>query len=266
MKLIAVNLEKKIKNELLDMLNNQRETYEKFYKNFGLQLKWGLYKEFGLNRETLLPLLMFYSSQRNKLITLAEYHENMQPEQKYIYYASGESVERIDRLPQTELLKDKGLEILYLTDDIDEFVIKILRVYEDKEFKSVSSGDLGLKDGDDAQSAREQTKEHQALMDFMKEALGDKVKAVRLSQRLKSHPVCLSSEGMLSLEMEKILNSMPGDREVKAERVLEINAHHPIFETLKKLQAEDPEKLKLYTEIMYNQALLIGGMSIEDPV
>ena len=179
LKLIAVNLEKKIKNELLDMLNNQRETYEKFYKNFGLQLKWGLYKEFGLNRETLLPLLMFYSSQRNKLITLAEYHENMQPEQKYIYYASGESVERIDRLPQTELLKDKGLEILYLTDDIDEFVIKILRVYEDKEFKSVSSGDLGLKDGDDAQSAREQTKEHQALMDFMKEALGDKVKAVR---------------------------------------------------------------------------------------
>ena len=138
---------------------------------------------------------MFYSSQRNKLITLAEYHENMQPEQKYIYYASGESVERIDRLPQTELLKDKGLEILYLTDDIDEFVIKILRVYEDKEFKSVSSGDLGLKDGDDAQSAREQTKEHQALMDFMKEALGDKVKAVRLSQRLKSHPVCLEQRG-----------------------------------------------------------------------
>ena len=266
LKLIASNLEKKIKNELLDMLNNQRETYEKFYENFGLQLKWGIYREFGLNREMLLPLLMFHSSKEKKLATMAEYFERMQPEQKYIYYASGENVDRIDRLPQTELLKDKDLEILYLTDEIDEFALKILRVYEDKEFKSVSSGDLGLEDEGDDQSAQEQSQEYQPLLDFMKEALGGKVKAVRLSQRLKSHPVCLSSEGMVSLEMEKILNNMPTDREVKAERILEINSCHPIFQTLQKLHVEDQDRLKLYTEVIYNQALLIEGLNIEDPV
>ena len=266
LKLIASNLEKKIKNELLDMLNNQRETYEKFYENFGLQLKWGIYREFGLNREMLLPLLMFHSSKEKKLVTMSEYFERMQPEQKYIYYASGENVDRIDRLPQTELLKDKDLEILYLTDEIDEFALKILRVYEDKEFKSVSSGDLGLEDEGDDQSAQEQSQEYQPLLDFMKEALSGKVKAVRLSQRLKSHPVCLSSEGMVSLEMEKILNSMPTDREVKAERILEINSCHPIFQTLQKLHAEDQDRLKLYTEVIYNQALLIEGLNIEDPV
>ncbi|HCF50159.1 MAG TPA: molecular chaperone HtpG [Syntrophomonas sp.] len=266
LKLIASNLEKKIKNELLDMLNNQRETYEKFYENFGLQLKWGIYREFGLNREMLLPLLMFHSSKEKKLVTMSEYFERMQPEQKYIYYASGENVDRIDRLPQTELLKDKDLEILYLTDEIDEFALKILRVYEDKEFKSVSSGDLGLEDEGDDQSAQEQSQEYQPLLDFMKEALSGKVKAVRLSQRLKSHPVCLSSEGMVSLEMEKILNSMPTDREVKAERILEINSCHPIFQTLQKLHTEDQDRLKLYTEVIYNQALLIEGLNIEDPV
>ncbi len=266
LKLIAGNLEKKIKSELLDMLNNQRETYEKFYKSFGLQLKWSIYKEFGLNRELLLPLIMFYSSKAQQLVTLEEYHQGMLPEQKYIYYASGETVDRIDRLPQTELLKDKGFEILYLTDDVDEFTLKILHQYEDKEFRSVSSGDLGLEDEADKQAAQAQSQENQPLLDFMQEVLDGKVKSVKLSQRLKSHPVCLSSEGMVSLEMEKILSSRPQDNTVKAERVLEINANHPIFPTLRRLFAEDQERLKLYTDIIYNQAMLIEGLNIEDPV
>lgn len=266
LKLIAANLEKKIKSELLDMLNNQREVYEQFFNSFGLQMKWGIYKEFGINREMLLPLLMFYSSKEKKLVTLAEYLERLLPEQKYIYYASGENRERIDRLPQTELLKEKGFEILYLTDDVDEFALKILHEYDGKEFRSVSSGDLGLIEAAEQQAAQEQSQENQALLDFMNEALNGKVKSVKLSQRLKSHPVCLSSAGMVSLEMEKILNSMPNENEVKAERVLEINAHHAIFPTLRKLYDEDQTRLKLYTEIIYNQALLIEGMSIEDPV
>ena len=266
LKLIAGNLEKKIKSELLDMLHNQRDTYEKFYKSFGLQLKWGVYKEFGLNRETLLPLIMFYSSKAKQLVTLAEYTQGMLPEQKFIYYASGENVDRIDRLPQTELLKERGFEILYLTDDVDEFTLKILHEYDGKEFRSVSSGDLGLEDEADQQAAQEQSREYQEVLDFMREALKGKVKSVKLSPRLKSHPVCLSSEGMVSLEMEKILNSMPNENEVKAERVLEINANHPIFTTLCRLFAEDQERLKLYTDIIYNQAMLIEGLNIEDPV
>ena len=266
LKLIAKNLEKKVTGELLDMLNQQREEYEKFYQSFGLQLKWGIYNEFGVNKELLKPLIMFYSSHEKKLVTIEEYIGRMQEEQKYIYYAGGESIDRIDRLPQTELVKDKGLEILYLTDDVDEFTLRVLHDYGGKEFKSVTSGDLGLESEEEKESTAKQAEDFKELFSCMKESLGDKVKEVRLSQRLKSHPVCLSSDGVLSLEMEKILNAMPSENQVKAERILEINANHPIFSTLKNLYEHDQEKLKTYSEILYNQALLIEGIAIEDPV
>jgi molecular chaperone HtpG len=263
LKIIANNLEKKIKNELSDMLNNDREKYEEFFRSFGLQLKFGLYDKFGANKDLLKDLILFSSSWENKMVTLKEYTDRMKEDQKYIYYACGESIERIERLPQTELVKDKGLEILYLTDDVDEFALRILNDYAGKEFKSVSSGDLGL---ESEEKAEKQTKDYQELFDFMKESLNNKVKEVRLSQRLKSHPVCLSSDGPLSLEMEKVLNSMPDGHQVKAERVLEINANHPIFETLCKLFQDDRDKIKAYSELLYTQALLIEGMAIDDPV
>jgi molecular chaperone HtpG len=266
LKLIAKSLEKKIAGELLDMLNQQREEYENFFKSFGLQLKWGVYNQFGLNKEMLKPLIMFYSSREQKLVTIEEYIGRMQEDQKYIYYAGGDSIDRIDRLPQTELVKDKGLEILYLTDEVDEFTLKVLHDYDGKEFKSVASGDLGLESEAEKESTAKQAEDFKELFNYMKEALGDKVKEVRLSQRLKSHPVCLSSEGILSLEMEKILNAMPSENQIKAERILEINAHHPIFATLKDLYEHDRDKLKAYSEILYDQALLIEGIDIEDPV
>ncbi|HWP95430.1 MAG TPA: molecular chaperone HtpG [Syntrophomonadaceae bacterium] len=266
LKIIAKSLEKKIKSELLDMLNKERETYDKFYKSFGLQLKFGIYNDYGVNKDILKQLIMFYSSQEKKLVTIEEYIGRMQEEQKFIYYASGESVERIDRLPQTELLKDKGFEILYLTDDVDEFALRILHDYDDKEFQSVSSGDLGLESEEEKKSAEKQAEDYKELFDFIKESLDGKVKEIRLSQRLKSHPVCLTSDGVLSLEMEKVLNAMPSEHQVKADRILEINANHPIFSTLGSLYRDDQEKLKAYSEILYTQALLIEGIAIEDPV
>ncbi|MEN6459935.1 MAG: molecular chaperone HtpG [Syntrophomonas sp.] len=266
LKLIFKNLEKKIKSELLDMLNNQREKYEEFYKSFGLQLKFGMYNDFGANKEVLKQLILFYSSNEKKLVTIEEYIGRMQEEQKYIYYACGESVERIERLPQTELVKDKGFEILYLTEDVDEFALKVLHEYDGKEFKSVSSGDLGLESEEEKKSTEKQAEDYKEMFSFMKESLDGKIKEVRLSSRLKSHPVCLTSDGALSLEMEKVLNSMPTDNQVKADRVLEINASHPIFETLGKLFKDDKDKLKSYTDILYTQALLIEGIAIDDPV
>lgn len=264
--LIARNLEKKIKNELLKMLNKHREEYEKFFRNFGLQLKFGIYNNFGINQETLKDLIMFYSSSERKLVTIPEYISRMQEDQKYIYYACGEDVDRIDRLPQTELVRDKGFEILYLTEDVDEFALKVLRKYAEKEFKSVSSGDLGLESEEEKKFSEEQAKDYKEMFNFMQESLPGKVKEVRLSPRLKSHPVCLTSEGMLSLEMEKVLNSLPTEKQVKADKVLEVNANHPIFKVLWDLYKEDKDKLKSYTEILYNQALLIEGMDIDDPV
>ncbi len=266
LKLIAQSLEKKIKSELLNMLKNERETYEKFYKNFGLQLKWGVYNNFGANKEFLKPLLMFYSSLEKKLVTIEEYIGRMKEDQKYIYYACGNNVDSIDRLPQTELVKDKGYEILYLVDDIDEFALKMLHEYDGKEFKSVSSGDLGLETEEEKESAQKQAEDYKEMFSFMKDALNGKVKEVRLSLRLKSHPVCLTTDGALSLEMEKVLNSLPSEHKVRADRILEINANHPIFETLNKLFEEDKDKLKTYTELLYNQAVLIEGLPIEDPV
>lgn len=266
LKVIASRLEKKIKSELLSMLKNDREKYEEFFKNFGLQLKYGVYNGFGANKELLQDLLLFYSSSEQKLVTLEEYVSRMKEDQKYIYYAGGESREQIEKLPQTELVKEKGYEILYLTDDVDEFALQMMHDYNEKEFKSVSASDLDLESEEEKKEFEKQAEENKDLLTFMKDALDGKVKAVVLSKRLKSHPVCLSNEGMLSIEMEKVLNAMPNDQKVKAERVLEINASHPIFEKLAKLYAEDQEKLKTYAQLLYTQAELIEGMPVEDPV
>ena len=266
LKVIASRLEKKIKSELTDMLNNDREKYEAFFKNFGLQLKFGVYNEYGRNKDVLKDLLLFYSSTEKKPVTLAEYVSRMKEDQKYIYYACGESVEKIERLPQAEAVHDKGYEILYLTDDVDEFAIRMLHDHEGKEFRSVSSGDLGFDTPEEAEEEKKQAEENKDLFAFMGEALEGKVKAVRLSRRLKTHPVCLSSDGELTLEMEKVLNAMPADNKVKAERVLEINENHPIFKKLTALYECDKDRLKEYALLLYNQALLIEGMSIDDPV
>ena len=266
LKIIAKALEKSIRNELTKLLKNDRAAYEKFFEAFGLQLKFGVYNGYGMNKDALKDLLLFYSSSEKKPVTLAEYVSRMKEDQTCIYYATGENIARIDHLPQTELVKDKGFEILYLTENVDEFAIKMLMNYEGKEFKSVSAGDLDLETEEEKKEIEEKSKEHADLFNDMQKALEGKVKSVRLSQRLKSHPVCLTSEGALSLEMEKVLNAMPTDQKVQADRVLEINPEHPIFAKLVQLQKENPDKLKAYTKLLYDQALLIEGMSIEDPV
>ncbi len=264
LKVIAGRLEKKIKSELSSMLANERETYETFFKNFGLQLKFGLYNDYGVHKDTLQDLVMFVSSFEEKLTTLKEYVSRMPKEQKYIYYACGETAEKVARLPQTEMVREKGFEILYLTDDVDEFALQMLHTYEDKEFKSVSAADLGF----DADENTEETanEENAALLDALTAALDGKVKAVKISKRLRTHPVCLASEGMLSLEMEKVLASMPGQTGPKAERVLELNENHPVFAKLVALQESGSDKLADYAKLLYDQALLIEGLSVEDPV
>ena len=266
LKLIAKSLERKIKNELTKLLKNNREKYEEFYKAFGLQLKFGVYNNYGSNKDAVKDLLMFHSSSENKLVTLEEYVSRMPESQKYIYYACGESISRIDHLPQTELVKDKGFEILYFTDNVDEFAIRMLMSYNDKEFKSVSAGDLDIETPEEKEELKEKEEESKDLFGFMQEKLDGKVKTVRLSRRLKTHPVCLTSDGALSVEMEKVLNSMPNDQKVKADKVLEINPEHPVFETLKKLYTTDKEKVEKYSRLLYNQALMIEGMPVEDPV
>jgi molecular chaperone HtpG len=264
LKLIAKNIKNKIKSELETILNNEREKYDEFYKSFGRQLKFGVYNDYGMEKDFLQDLLMFHSSKEKKLVTLKEYVERMPEDQKYIYYASGESNERIEKLPQTEMVADKGFEILYLTDDIDEFAVKILMNYKEKEFKSVSSGDLGI-ESEETNSAEDDA-ENKDLFEHMKSVLADKVKAVKVSKRLKKHPVCLSNEGEVSIEMEKILSAMPNSEGVKADKVLEINVNHEVFISLKDAFENDKDKLDLYTNLLYNQALLIEGLPINDPV
>ncbi len=268
LKLIASRLEKKIKSELKSMLTNEREKYEEFFKNFGLQLKYGVYSDYGTHKELLQDLLLFYSSSEKKMVTLDEYVGRMKEDQKYIYYACGETTDRIDRLPQTELLKDKGFEILYLTDDVDEFALKMMMKYADKEFRNVSDKDLGLEAEADSEEIKKQNEDNKELLRFMKDALGDKVSEVKLSERLKSHPVCISSDGGVSIEMEKVLSAMPGTngQKIQAKRVLELNASHPVFARLQKLFAENPDAVKEYASLLYDQALLIEGLPIEDPV
>ncbi|WP_291578486.1 molecular chaperone HtpG [Clostridium sp. UBA6640] len=266
LKLIAKNIKTKIKNELENILKIERDKYEEFYKSFGTQLKYGVYSDFGANKDVLQDLLMFYSSKEKKMVTLAEYVSRMPEDQKYIYYAAGESNERIEKLPQTEIVLDKGYEILYFTEDVDEFAIRMLMKYNDKEFKSVSSGDLGIEMEENEKSASSDDKDNKELFENMKDILSDKVKDVRESKRLKNHPVCLSNDGELSIEMEKILNAMPNNENIKADKILEINTNHDVFKSLKEAYASDKDKLKLYTDLLYNQALLIEGLTIADPV
>ena len=266
LKLIAGRLEKKIKSELETMLNNDREKYEEFYKGFGLQLKYGMYADYGMHKDLLKDLVLFYSSSEEKLVTLKEYVSRMKEGQDSIYYACGDAVERIAKLPQTEMLRDKGYEILYLTDNVDEFALKILEKYDDKGFKNISSDDLGLETEEEKKESEKQVEDNKEMLDFMKEALDGKVKAVSLSQRLKSHPVCISSEGAITLEMEKVLNAMPATEKVQAQRVLELNANHPIFQKLTQLYHDDQEKLKTYAQLLYTQAMMIEGFPVEDPV
>lgn len=266
LKLISKNINKKIKSELQSLLKNEREKYEEFYKSFGRQLKYGVYSEFGANKELLQDLIMFYSSKEKKLVSLDEYVSRMPEEQKYVYYASGESIERIDKLPQAEFVSEKGYEILYFTEDIDEFAIKMLMTYKEKEFKSISSGDLGIEGEDNKSDSEADEKEYKEIFDYMKGILADKVKDVRVSKRLKSHPVCLATEGDISIEMEKILAAMPDNQNIKADKVLEINKNHEVFQSLKDAFEKDKEKLELYTKLLYNQALLIEGLPIQDPV
>ena len=261
---IAKKLKEKIKSELLSLLKEERETYEKFFLNFGKMLKYGLYSEWGSNKETLQELVMFYSSHEKKLSTLDEYVNRMKEDQKYIYYAAGESVDKLSKLPQAELIADKGYEILYFIDEIDEFAIKVLLNYKEKEFKNISSSDMDIKSEDDDTDTDEENKE---LFAFMKESLGGKIKGVIASKRLKTHPVCLATEGEVSIEMEKVLNAMPDNPEgIHAEKILEINTNHQIFEKLKDAYDTDKEKLKKLSNVLYNQALLIEGLTIEDPV
>ncbi|KUP09264.1 chaperone protein HtpG [Bacillus coahuilensis p1.1.43] len=263
LKVIAKNLKNKIKKELANMLKNDRENYEKFYASFGRQLKFGVYNDFGMHKEDLQDLLLFYSSKEEKLVSLKEYVERVQEDQKYIYYATGETNTRIAKLPQTEMLVEKGYEILYFTDDVDEFAIKMLREFDGKEFKSVSSGDLGIPEDQEEKETKEENKD---LLEKMKEILSSKIRDVRVSTRLKSHPVCLTAEGEVSIEMEKILQAMPDSQGVKADKVLEINVNHEVFQSLKESYTADQEKFNLYTNLLYNQALLIEGLPIEDPV
>ena len=261
---IAKNIKNKIKSELEKMLKNDRENYEKFYESFGRTLKYGVYDNFGADKDTLKDLLMFYSSKEKKMVTLDEYVSRMSEDQKYIYYASGESIDRIEKMPQTELVLDNNFEILYFTDDIDEFAIKILMNYKDKEFKNVSSGDLGLEENEKETEA--DNEENKKLFEDMKNILSDKVKAVRASKRLKKHPVCLSNEGDITIEMEKVLNAMPNSQGIKADKVLEINVNHEVFKAIKEAYENDKDKLNLYTDLLYNQALLVEGLPIADPV
>ncbi len=264
LKLMAKKIEEKIKDELLSLLKDEREKYKEFFENFGKQIKYGLYSEFGMNKDKLKDLLMFYSSSEKDMATLEEYVNRMKEDQQYIYYASGDSVDRIDKLPQAERIKDEGFEILYFLDEVDEFAIKMLGSYEEKEFRSISGSDLGLTD--EKEETEEKQEELAGLFDEMKKTLGEKVKSVRLSKRLKNHPVCLVSEGEISIEMEKVLNTMPNAGEVHADKILELNPDHPVFKKLQAAFKDDNEKFKLYTDLLYDQARLIEGLPIEDPV
>lgn len=269
LKVIARNIERSIKNELTKLMKNDREKYEKFYEAFGLQFKFGIYQSYGASKDTLEDLLMFPSSfEDGKMTTLAEYVDRMKEGQDCIYYACGESKARIEMLPVFEKVKDKGYEVLYFTQDVDEFAIKVMMQYKDKKFKSIADGDLDLESDEEKEESKKTAEESKEMFDFMKEALGGKVKEVRLSTKLKSYPVCLSSEGQVSIEMEKVLNSMPQNEnnKVTAEKCLELNASHPVFGKLKELYASDNDKLTEYTKLLYSQARLIEGLDVEDPV
>lgn len=269
LKVIAHALEKKIKKELEEMLEKERETYEKFWKAFGLQLKFALYSSFGAERDKLQDLLLFTRASDSKLCTLKEYRNAMPESQKYIYYAAGESAQKLALLPQAETVRDKGYDILYLTDDVDEFLMQILHTYDEKEFRSISSDDLGLESDEEKKEITEKAEANKDLFAAMQKALDGKVSEVVLSSKLKSHPVCLSSKGAFTIEMEKVIDAMPNVQQnaPKAQRVLEINGSHPVFNSLTAaFAAGDTKKVENYAKLLYDQALLIEGLSVEDPV
>ena len=268
LKVIASNLEKKIKSELKKMMTDDRENYDKFYNSFGIQLKYGVVNDFGMKKDLLSDLLMFYSSTEKKLVSLSEYVSRMPEEQKFIYFASGDSVAKIDQLPQTELVKDKGYEILYMTESVDDFVVQMLMIYEEKAFKSVNDKELGFESEEEKKEAEKKSEESKELLGFMKDALEGAVSAVRFSTKLKSHPVCLTTDGPITIEMEKYFKSMPGGDgmgQVKAERVLELNPEHKVMDSVKNAFENDKEKAKKYAKILYTQSLLIAGLEIDNP-
>ncbi len=264
--LIASNIEKRIRRELESILEEDRENYESIFDNFGMQLKYGVYDNFGRDKEKLEDLVLFYSSKDKAYTTLKEYVERMKEDQENIYYATGESLDRVDSMPQTELLKEKGYEILYLVDHIDEFVVKMMQSYDNKEFKSVTSDDLGIESEEDKEEIKEKIEENKDLFSDIIKLLDGKVVDVKPSNRLKNHPVCFSTEGEISLEMEKVLRAMPEGENVRAEKILEINIEHEIFEKMKAAHDNDRARFELYVDVLYDQALLIEGLEIEDPV
>lgn len=267
LKVIANRIEKKIKSELLLMLKNDREGYETFWNNFGVQIKFGVYNDFGAHKELLQDLLLFYSSKEKKLVTLDEYVNRMEEGQKDIYFVSGDKVEKMDALPIVKKVNEKGYEILYLTDNVDEFVLQALMNYKEKTFKNISQGDLDLDTEEEKKEIEKKTEENKALLDDLKAALQDQVKEVKVSSRLVDDPVCLSSEEGMSFEMEKVLSAMPDANPygMKATRILEINPNHPIFDALVSVYEKDKDAVKEYAELLYNQALLIEGFPIENP-
>ena len=267
LKVIANRIEKKIKSELLLMLRNEREEYEKFWNNFGLQIKFGVYNDYGMHKDLLQDLLLFYSSKEEKLVTLDEYVARMEEGQEFIYFMSGDKIENIDQMPTVKKVKDKGYEILYLTDNVDEFALQVLGSFKDKKFKNISQGDLNLDSEEEKKELEKKAEENKDLLGGIKEALGEKVKEVKISSRLVDDPVCLSSDDGMSFEMEKVLSAMPEGNPygMKASRILEINPNHEIFKALQKVYADDANAVKDYAELLYDQALLIEGFPIENP-
>ena len=265
LKVIAKNIENKIRSELQNILKNDRENYEKFFNTFGMQLKYGTYNNFGVDKDKIKDLLMFYSSTEKKLVTLSEYVSRMKEGQNSIYYACGESIDKIDLLPQVDTVKDKGYEMLYLSASVDEFVVQTLQEYEGKKFANVCADSTDLETAEEKEELKKVNEENKSMFDFMKQSINNEVDGIRLTHKLKNHPVCLTSEGELSVKMEKVINAMPNEQKVKAQTILEINAEHPIVEKLKKLYESNKDDLKDYTKILYAQARLIEGLPIENP-
>lgn len=265
LKIIAKNIEKKLKNELQKLLKDNREDYIKFYETFGVQLKYGVYSDYGSHKESLQDLIMFYSSSEKKLVTLSEYVDRMKEDQKTIYYACGETVDKIDMLPQSDAVKSKGYEILYLTDDVDEFALQMLVQYKEKTFTNICAGNLDLDDEEEKEAINKENEETKELRDFLKDSIGGAVSEVRFTTKLQNHPVCLTSEGMLSLEMEKVLSAMPGSKGAKATLVLEINKNHKVAEKIKSLYDTDKDTAAKYAKILYAQGCLIAGKAIDSP-
>ena len=265
LKVIAKNIENKIKSELENILKNDREAYEKFFENFGLQLKFGAYNDFGMNKDKLKDLLLFYSSTEKKMVTLKEYVSRMKEGQTSIYYASGESVDKIDMLPQVEAFKEKGYEVLYLTDNIDEFTLQIMMEYDEKKFASVSQESTDLESSDEKEVVEKINTDNKELLAFMKEALNNEVQSVRFTHKLKNHPVCLTNEGIISVGMEKTLNTMQNNQNAKAQMVLEVNDNHDIAKKIRYLYETDKEELKKYAKVLYAQARLIEGLELDNP-